>query len=114
LKGPAYDTKAADYKTSPTITLAYSSQMMIEFFHLSFSEAKAVTNLYARFNLNAHLSASAIAAFFSPSALSKSALRTAKAAFNLATYSSTSFNLIVAASNYSNDSLRAILFGCTY
>lgn len=82
LNGPAYETKAEAISTSPTISLIYSPRTSIWSAQRSFSEASAVTNLLARFKRNAHLLASAIAAFFSASAFEYFSLRIANSSFN--------------------------------
>jgi len=97
--------------TSPTINSNYPCKLIIYLAHLSFSEPKALTNLYARSSLLEHLSASATAAFFSAMALSNLDVKSANYAFNIATFSSTSFNLIEASSNYSVASFNTFLLG---
>ena len=58
LKIPAYDTKELAITTSPTIKSNDYYSLIIDFAHLSFSDPKAITNLWAKFNLLEHLSAS--------------------------------------------------------
>lgn len=58
LNGPAYETKELAIITSPTINSTYDFNVVIDFAHLSFSDPKALTNLYAKLSLLEHLSAS--------------------------------------------------------
>lgn len=59
MKGPAYETKLAALSTSPTITVTSYFNLTIDSPHLTFSEPKALTNLWAKSSLLVHLSASA-------------------------------------------------------
>lgn len=113
LNGPAYETKADDINTSPTITLICSSRTTIDFAHLSFSLPKALTSLWAKFNLLAHLYASLIAPCFSSSACWNYLLSCANSALSLRTISCTSLNLIVAFSSWSLASSNCFLRGPT-
>jgi len=88
-----------------------TSRSFIALSHLSFSLPNALTSLYAKFNLLAHLSASAKAAFLEAIALSNSALSLASCSLSTLTTSYTSYNFIVADSNCSMDSFNIFLLG---
>lgn len=85
----------------------------MDFPQRSFSLERAVTSLYAKFNLLAHFSASAMAPFFSAMALSNSEVSLESSSLSFLTISSTSVNLTVASSSYSVASLSALRLGST-
>jgi hypothetical protein len=114
LNGPVYEMNADAIKTSPN-TNNYSSLILtIAFAQRSFSDPRAATKRYAKSKRVLHRSASFNAASFSAIAELYSSISFYNEACNSLTIFYTASNFVVAYSNYSVDSAKALRFGSTY